>query len=120
MTCLAESFLIKDYIRHLTNQQYIDFLHLKTVAEQFNYLQTLSSMPLKFSKLSVLPDWIAVKEYARDVIRDGILLIWTDSLHRTGHAMPVTDGEIKWLASDKNTYLADYLENITVANIKKA
>lgn len=118
MTCLVQCFEIKNYINHLSPMELENFLHLKTITEQFLFLRKLSYIPLEISDLFKVNTWKDLEKFCEMVIVDGIILFWCD-LHYSGHALPVTNGKISWLPFDKNTELSQYLTNLTVCYIKK-
>lgn len=117
MTCLVESFKIKNYLDKLSIFELDNFLNFKTVSEQFKYLLHLALLPLKMCKGIIAENWKQVEEFCKNEIKDGILLMW-GSEHKTGHAVPVTNGKIEWLAGDTLHVYAKFLTNISLSYIK--
>ena len=117
MTCLLQSFQKCNFLEKLTPFELNNFMKLKTIDEQFFYLAQLSMLPLKISNLTHARNWSDVEEYCKNVIGDGVLLMW-GPLNQIGHAVPVLKGKINWLFQDTNNELSQYINNINISNIK--
>jgi hypothetical protein len=117
MTCLLQSFQQCNFIEKLTPFELDKFMKLQSIKDQFIYLTQISMLPLKISNTKLVKNWNEVEKYCQQVIGNGILLMWGD-VYQVGHAVPVINGEIKWLFQDQQHEFSKYLTNINISNIK--